>query len=228
MFPPNVPWNPAIDWTAPAGIALLRLVTFLPKDRNYIITVFGSSPLQLGLDPSFISGDVDVFSDDDLRETIARAGLDKASGGTNGIYVEQTAENIFIVSPSWRNRAFSVRRENVDLTFPHPIDILVAKLKRLAPKDLRAFRLVFDKTGHPTEPELKLALSRVIDMFKPAFDEEETGGDPYENTRTVWRELYGKEIDVRAEIIIPTLAVRKEASGGGIPNHNQELKRCAE
>jgi len=221
MIALTVPWRPEIKWDTPAGEILQRFLSKLPKNKEFLITVFGSAPLQLGLDPSFLSGDVDIFSDDDFSLIIAQHGLGKGSGG---MYIEQTSENIFIVSPSWRDRAFQFCQENVTLTFPHPIDILVAKLKRLEPKDLRAFHLVFSKTGHPTEAELKVALQKVVDMYKPAFDEEDTGGDPFGNTITVWRELYGKEIDVRAEIIIPAQALRRPALNIDTPKHGDELK----
>ena len=42
-------WTTGIDWTAPAGVALKRLFAELPQDREFQITLFGSSPLQIGL-----------------------------------------------------------------------------------------------------------------------------------------------------------------------------------
>lgn len=203
------PWRPLLDWSAPAGQVLDRLVAALPADHAWEIIVFGSSPLQLGVDSGFLSGDVDVISNEDIMAYCGRAGLLK---GQAAIYVEPCASIAFTASPDWFVRAFRCRRQHVNFTFPHPIDILVSKIKRLEEKDLRAFKLVREKTGHPTEADLILALRRVVDIFRPAFDEE-SAGNPANNTQVLWRELFGREIDVRANIITPALAERRHAYG---------------
>ena len=203
------PWRPQLDWAAPAGRVLDQLVTALPADRAWEIIVFGSSPLQLGIDSRFLSGDVDVISSDDITAHCQRAGLLK---GQAAIYIEPCVSIAFTASPDWFVRAFRCERRHVTFTFPHPIDILVSKIKRLEEKDLRAFRLVREKTGHPDEAELIAALRRVVDIFRPAFDEE-SAGNPAHNTQIVWRELFGKEIDVRASIITPALAERRRNYG---------------
>lgn len=203
------PWQPCLDWTAPAGQILDKLVLALPDSRVWKIIVFGSSPLQLGIDSRFLSGDVDVISDEDITAYCQRAGLLK---GQAAIYVEPCPSIAFTASLDWFVRAFRCQRQHVIFTFPHPIDILVSKVKRLEEKDLRAFNLVREKTGHPTEEDLILALRRVVDIFRPAFDEE-SAGDPAGNTRILWRELFGREIDVRANIIKPALDERRRAYG---------------
>ena len=55
-------WGPAIEWGSPAGLTLLKLIEELPNDGSVLLNVFGSSPLQLGVDANFLSGDVDIFS----------------------------------------------------------------------------------------------------------------------------------------------------------------------
>jgi len=205
------PWRPQLDWSAPAGRVLDQLVAALPPTRTWEIIVFGSSPLQLGVDARFLSGDVDVIPDEDITSYCEQAGLLK---GAAEIYIEPCTVAAFTASPDWFVRAFRCARQHVRFTFPHPIDILVSKIKRLEEKDLRAFRLVREKTGHPNEAELIQALRRVVDVFRPSFDEE-SAGNPAHNTQVVWRELFGTEIDVRASIITPALAERRQAYGPG-------------
>ncbi|HEX5400135.1 MAG TPA: hypothetical protein VFY06_13905, partial [Verrucomicrobiae bacterium] len=89
--------------------------------------------------------------------------------------------------------------------FPHPWDILVSKLQRLDPKDVQAFKLVIEQTGHPTEKEFAAHLQNAVDLYRPKFDEESARGDMFANTKILWQELWKKEIDVRAAIIRPAL-----------------------
>ena len=49
-----------IDWESKAGSLLDRLVAALPKQPRLEINVFGSAPLQLFIEPTFLSADVDV------------------------------------------------------------------------------------------------------------------------------------------------------------------------
>lgn len=203
------PWRPQLDWSAPAGQVLDQLVDALPTGQNWEIIVFGSSPLQLGVDPRFLSGDVDVISDQDITAYCEQAKLLK---GQAAIYIEPCTVAAFTASPDWFVRAFRCERRHVTFTFPHPIDILVSKIKRLEEKDLRAFRLVREKTGHPSEAEMIQALQRVVDIFRPSFDEESSGNPAY-NTQVLWHELFSKTIDVPAIIIAPALMERRRAYG---------------
>jgi hypothetical protein len=79
------------------------------------------------------------------------------------------------------------------------------RLQRLEQKDLNAFRLVIEKTGHPTEDEFARHLQLAVDLYRPRFDEESSRGDMTINTQTLWHTLWGKPIDVRARIIRPAL-----------------------
>ncbi len=212
-------------WGTPAGRLLDKFIDCLPQKEVFEITVFGSCPLQLGILADFLSKDVDFFSRDDFTDIIVKAGLGKDQ---TDYYLEQVPPSAFLAGADWSSRAHTVKRRNVVITFPHPIDILVAKLKRLEEKDLQAFRRVLEKTGHPTEEELVQALQGVVDMYRPAFDEENPGGDPVANTQRLWLEIYGKEIDVRKQIISPALATRASVYGLDLPNYRAQLSKLAE
>ncbi len=214
-------WLGNVDWATPAGQLLERFAAALPTDRDFRITVFGSAPLQLTLDRDLLSGDVDVFSDDDedLSAAILVAGLDKTRGG---VYLEASFELSFRTTARWRRRAKTIQLGHVAFTFPHPIDILIGKLGRLDPKDLEAFKRVIHLTGHPTPEELRAELQNAVDLFRPAFDDEAPNCYS-ENTRRLWQEVFGSEMDVRAEIIEPAIVRRKQGYGDPPPNYKGAL-----
>jgi hypothetical protein len=212
-----------INWDAPAGRLLQQFFAGLPKDRAYVVNVFGSAALQLKLAPSFLSGDVDIFSSEDLTGLVARMGLGK---GQSYPYIEVVPAHVFIATPVWRERADKIKFPGVTVFIASPIDVLVGKMRRLDPKDLNAFDLVRETTGGPSEAALKAALQGVVDMYRPAFDEENPGGDPAANTRRLWLHLYGHDIDVRREIVAPGLAARRAACGLDAPPAIEKLRAC--
>jgi hypothetical protein len=214
-------WAGSINLAARAAELLRQLAAALPSDREFTITVFGSAPIQICVDSTLTSADVDVFSDfEPLREIADKAGLgqDKAE-----FFIQVSSELNFRTSPRWKGRTRSARIGNVTFVFPHPIDILIAKLNRLDEKDLRAFEVVRAKTGHPTEAELIKELRLAVDLFRPSFDEEQ-GHDMANNCRRLWPLIFGREIDPRAEIIAPALAIRKAGYGEPTRDYKQELR----
>ena len=214
-------WAGSIDLSTRAAELLKKLVAALPQNREFTITVFGSAPLQICVDSTLTSADVDVFSDfEELRELVDRAGLGQEK---TKFYVQVSSELNFRTSPRWKGRTQSARIGNCTFIFPHPIDILIAKLNRLDEKDLRAFRIVLSKTGHPTEAELIKELQLAVDLFRPSFDEEQ-GHDLANNCRRLWPLIYGREIDPRAEIIAPALKIRREGYGEPVRDYKQELR----
>ena len=216
-------WAGSIDLTTRAGQLLQQLIAVLPQDRSFEITVFGSAPLQIMIDSALNSADVDLFSDwEDLREFVERAGMaqDRAA-----FYIQVNSELNFRTSPRWRDRLRRTKVANCTLRFPHPIDILIAKLNRLDEKDLEAFRVVRRKMGHPTEAELIHELQMAVDLFRPSFDGEQ-GHDMANNCRRLWPIIYGREIDPRAEIIAPALQKRREGYGEPTRDYKQELREA--
>lgn len=214
-------WTSSIDLNTPAGRLLKTFVATLPKDRQFRITVFGSAPIQIMVDPRLLSGDIDVFSaNEELQELVTRAGF---AQGQSEFYIQVCSELNFRTSPLWKDRTQSIAVENCTFVFPHPVDILIAKLNRLDEKDLEAFRVVIAKTGHPTEAELIEELQMAVDLFRPSFDEE-NAADLANNTRRLWPLIYGREIDPRAEIIAPALAKRKAGYGEPRRDYKQELR----
>lgn len=215
-------WTGEIDWTTPAGQLLQKFLASLPKDRSFHLTLYGSAPLQLTVDRQLLSGDVDLFSDDDedLAALVTAAKLDKTHGG---FYLEPGFELSFRTSPRWRQRAKTVQYGNVTLTIPHPIDILIGKLDRLDAKDLKAFERIQQLAGHPTAGELQRELQNAVDLFRPAFDEDSPNRYP-ENTRRLWREIFHAEIDIRKDIIAPAIARRNEGYGEPPPDYKRALR----
>ncbi|MBI2924269.1 MAG: hypothetical protein HYY24_01030 [Verrucomicrobia bacterium] len=206
----------SISWLAPAGRALDLLARSLPAEPKLVLTVFGSAPLQLLLDPSFLSGDVDLFPTEEaydfLVNFVAAHEMDKKEAG---FYIQVCDPRAFRSTTDWRDRAVEVERHGHTFRFPHPWDILVSKLQRLEEKDLKAFELVIARTGHPTEEEFVKHLQKAVDLYRPKFDEEAGLGDMLNNTRLLWHTLWRKEIDVRARIIRPALErVRHDYDAG--------------
>lgn len=195
-----------INWNCPAGKQLDLLASLLPESPRQEITVFGSAPLQLFIDPAFLSQDVDLFPDEDshdfLEHFVEEKNLSKEKAE---FYIQVCAPNAFRSTDDWRKRAVQERRRGHLFRFVHPWDVLVSKLQRLEEKDLEAFKLVIAKTGHPTEAEFKRHLQKAVDLYRPKFDEETARGDMMMNTKILWDALWKKEIDVRAEIIRPAL-----------------------
>ena len=193
----------------------------LPREQTCHITVFGSAPLQLTVDRDLLSADVDVFSDEDedLGAMITAAKLDKTQGG---LYIEAGFELSFRTSPRWRRRAKTIQRDNVTLTIPHPLDILIGKLHRFDPKDLKAFERVIELTAHPTAEEFKRELQNAVDLLRPGFAEDSPNQFP-ENTQRLWREVFHAEINLRRDIIEPAIARRRQGYGEAPPDYKAFL-----
>jgi hypothetical protein len=196
-----------IDWSANAGRQLDALARALPPLPRLDMTVFGSAPLQLMIDRTFLSEDIDLYSPEEHWEFLEKFVAEKCwTKGQSDFYIQVCDPRAFRSASDWPSRAIEVERHGHLFRIVHPWDVLVSKLQRLEEKDVEAFKLVIAKTGHPTEQEFIRHLQKAVDLYRPKFDEETVRGDMFANTREIWKILWNKEIDVRAEIIRPALA----------------------
>ncbi len=195
-----------LDWQGSSGQRLDELARRLPRTPRLEITVFGSAPLQLMVDRAFLSEDIDLFGNEDttdfLNSFVAEQHWNK---GETELYIQVCDPLAFKSASDWASRAIEAERHGHLFRFVHPWDVLASKLQRLEEKDLNAFRMVIARTGHPTEEEWIRHLQLAVDLYRPKFDEESARGDMLANTHILWRELWGKEIDVRARIIRPAI-----------------------
>jgi len=217
--------NPALqpDWNTPAGRALAALSKAIQGQGIVLsspILVFGSAPLQICVDPALLSADVDVAvreQEEVVKKLVEEVGLAK---GKTPFYIEVVPEYVFRPGPNWRERAMLLTLNTVQFLFPAALDILLAKLRRLDQKDMRAFELVLKKTGRPTETELIRELRASYDIFYYQKDGRKSA--LWENTEKLWTHIFRRQIDVRAEIIQPVLDQFAEA--GMAPDYLAELR----
>lgn len=207
-----------LSWNTPSGQLLDELLDKLPEPTSMV--VFGSGVLQMAAAPDLTSGDVDLFSND--YEVIRRIVLQHSLGkGQRDPYIEVSAPG-WRTAAGWELRAHTETRKRHRLLFPDPLDVLVAKLQRSDTKDLRAFL-----TMRPVESELIARLRLAVDLYKPGFDEEKAA-NMVNNTRYLWNELYGHDIDVRQEIIIPGLRSLTENWLLDVPDYRERARLLAE
>jgi hypothetical protein len=196
-----------IAWQSPAGRRLDDFARSLPPRPKLDLTVFGSAAIQLFIDETFLSADIDPFGSEEsydfLLAFVDAQGLTKEKAS---FYIQVCDPYSFKSTADWPDRAVHVERHRHVFRFVHPWDVLVSKLQRLEGKDVEAFKLVIAKTGHPTEHELIRHLQKAVDLYRPKFDEETARGDMFANTRELWKILWNKELDVRGAIIRPALA----------------------
>lgn len=215
-----------IDWQSNAGRLLDRLAAALPATPRIEINVFGSAPLQLFIERTFVSEDVDLFAPEEawlrLEQFVTQRGWGKDQ---TEFYIQVCDPLAFRSTFDWRARAIEVERHGHLFRFVHPWDVLVSKLQRLEEKDLNAFRLVIEKTGHPTEQEFLKHLQKAVDLYRPKFDEESQRGDMLLNTRLLWRELWGRDLDPRAEIIRPAVERANRAHSDFDPTLKEQLRK---
>jgi len=184
------------------------------------IVVFGSGPLQIFVDQHLLSKDVDVSAGKQMEEVKAIVDEIGYGKGKAKFYIEVVPLYIFRPGQNWGSRARAIELHGIKFLFPQTIDILLGKLRRLDEKDLKAFEAVRDKLNHPTEDELIAELRDSWDAF--AIQRDGTKPDLWKNTETLWRHLFGKEIDVRKVILEPVLQQMEDALN--TPDYIEEMR----
>lgn len=101
-------WIREINWQAPAAVALKVLFARLPPEKRFHITLFGSAPLQIGIEASFLSADVDIFGSEDEHDLLTIAVEEAGIGaGQDRLYIQVCVPGNFRTSPRWQERAFA-------------------------------------------------------------------------------------------------------------------------
>ncbi len=218
-----IKWPPDLQWASPTGDLLTRLGEVVPSERRTPILLFGSGALQITIAPSVLSADADIAPDivpfdpklaefphpmerHELSTLASKHGLGQDEKRT---YLHVCAVEAFNPGTRYVNRAIKVGRGNIQITIPHPIDILVAKLHRYDAKDQSDFKEVFRRTGFPTADELLAELrasprlfdkrDHTLEHMPSQFGESKIT----ENVPKVFRDLWGKNISVKRDIIAP-------------------------
>ncbi|MBN8247017.1 MAG: hypothetical protein J0L84_06190 [Verrucomicrobia bacterium] len=212
-----------LDWESDAGRLIDRLAASLPATPRMEINVFGSAPLQLLVERSFLSAGVDLFTTEDDSGTLAQW-IAAQRLNTPALHFEVCEPLAFRSTFDWQSRAVESERHGHRIRFVHPWDVLVSKVQRLEEKDLHAFRRVIQQTGHPTEAEFLRHLQKAVDLYRPRFDEEDATGDMTANTRRLWHEIWNREMDPRVEIIRPAIERANRAFSGFDPTLKAQLR----
>jgi hypothetical protein len=196
----------ANNWNTQAGRALESLAKALQEKGFKLrkpIVVFGSGPLQISVDPTLLSADLDISAEGQLEEVKAIVEEIGYGKGKAKFYIEVVPSYVFRSPRTWRERAETVTLHGIEFILPAPVDILLAKLRRLDEKDLRAFRAVREKLGIPTEEQLIAELRHDYDLFY--IQENGERSVLWQNTEKLWPLFFGKNIDAREVIVLPVV-----------------------
>jgi hypothetical protein len=220
-MPAPLTWPPTVQWNTPAGEALQALLANMAADpgSNRLI-VFGSGALQMTTLPELLSADIDVSLDivqpsaqpasPVAAEELLRRAAKKTNqqSGSAQPLVQVCHWMTFQPAARWERRIHQEQRNGWQIVFPHPFDILFAKLRRLEPKDLEAFERHIATTARPSEEEfLALCLESYRD-FIPRLEGETTHvpspvsqRDLRKNVARLWPAIWGRSIDIDREIV---------------------------
>ena len=247
-MPQELAWPPAINQSAPAWRTLQNLFKQSPPspDQNRLV-IFGSAALQLTVTSELLSADIDISLDlvmidpgrmtapkaeERLRRTAATV---NAALGKDLPYLQVCHWMTFQPANRWERRVFEKTESGWRVVYPHPYDILFSKLRRAETKDIEAFRLVIDRTGHPTETEFVQLCTENYRDFEPRLmappshlPEVVRSHDLRSNTVHLWQAIWGRSIDVDREIREPAVQRLQSDWGDYDPSLKTELAHCAQ
>ena len=208
--------SPLPNWDTLAGRVLDAFFAALHEqmpEYNLPLTVFGSAPIQLCLDASFTSADVDIMvlgGGVKLREIAAQAGVGRSGSLRPAYGVRICPAQLFRPTPHYLQRAHVETRHGLKIIVPNLRDILIGKLHRsrhegqtgLVPKDLRAFQRVRELCGgHPTLAEFLEDLVSMESSFRPPLDGSLNSFRF--NVEDALASVYGHAFDLQRDILTP-------------------------
>jgi hypothetical protein len=227
--------TPAPRWDTLAGRVLDSFFATVHErlpEYDGPLTVFGSAPIQLCLDESFASADVDLMvleGTEELRRIAMESGAACTGMGRYGVQI--CPPQLFRPPPHYLQRAHVETRQGLKIIVPHLRDILIAKLHRsrvdgqegLVPKDRRAFQRVRElSAGHPTMAELLDDLIACEPCFRPLAD----GGVNFFrlNVEDMLSEFYGHRLDLQRDILGPASLATRHPDADGLESTAQLLR----
>lgn len=219
---------PQPRWDTTAGRLLDRFLEGVAgeiPDFREPVTVFGSAAIQLCFDDRFVSANVDIMvfhQSVRLRELAQRLGVGRSGkvGSDYGLQICPPA--LFLSTPHYLQRAWMGERHGMRVVVPHVRDILIGKLHRfreveqdgLTPKDRRAFERVRELTGgRPSEGDLLEDLQLCGPALRIPGDG--TVNNFRLNVLDVFRTVYGRALDIEAEVLEPARAAEEGGRSSG-------------
>lgn len=235
------PWPAQPCWDTPTGGLIKRLAALIPENRKTPILLFGSAALQFTITPKVMSRDADISPDivpmstDELRFPRALdrqelSELARKAGPYKGVQFEVCSPDVFRSTPRWERRSMSLTEGKLEITVPHPIDILVPKLARSEIKDRDNLLAVRQSCANwPREKELLAEMQRAFPLFEKVDRSNlqthmqgqfQPDSQARTRLRQLWKYVYGRELNVEKEVV----QIGQQILQQGWHNHPQNLK----
>jgi hypothetical protein len=219
---------PLPNWDTPAGCVLDAFLAGVHEVLpTYVepVTLFGSAAIQLCLDESFTSADVDVMVMSEgasLRKIAKEKGVGRSGTLRPSYGVQICPPQLFRTTPHYLLRARMEERHGLRVIIPHVRDVLIAKLHRfrtpeqigLVSKDRRAFERVRELCGgHPSEAEV---IEDLV-LCAPELNAQPADGlNAFRlNVLALFEEVFLRKLDLEGEVLKPARDAVSEAMSQG-------------